>query len=179
MNDSSKMAWLPDVALKGSQWGNLADSSRLWLYVANRLLNDQECQATATNLEAFTRDWVSHGNELQASWKLQGARVVLIALDESKKGASGCSIDASVRCMQGLGHEGTPEIDWMRRDCVLFRLSKSSVWEEAQLSAFWMARKAGLIDDNTEVMNSLCKSKGEWESHWCQSFENSWHKDMW
>lgn len=179
MNVSSTSAWIPEIAQEGSQWKSLANSSRLWVYVADRMLSEKECQSVALILEAFTREWASHGAALQASWKLQGARVVLIALDEDVKGASGCSIDASVRCMQDLAHVGTPKIDWLRRDFVLFRTPPSKQWEEKELSSFWMARKAGLVKDDTEVMNTLCKSRGEWEFHWSQPFQKSWHREMW
>lgn len=179
MNEKRTDSWVPEIVLEGTYWKRLDASSRLWVYVADRLLSEEECQGTAAMLESFTRDWASHGSELNASWKLQGARVVLIALDESKSGASGCSIDASVRCMQRAGEIGGASIDWLRRDCVLYRNTGDLEWSESQLANFWMARKAGRVNDDTEVLNTLCANKGEWESGYSQPFRSSWHKGMW
>tara|TARA_B110000285_G_scaffold224641_1_gene281719 strand:- start:1455 stop:1997 length:543 start_codon:yes stop_codon:yes gene_type:complete len=179
MNEKLKGSWFPEVALEGSGWNALSDSSRLWLYVADRMLSSIECQRVAEELERFTAEWAAHGTELHASWKLQGSRVVAIALDESRHGASGCSIDASIRCMQGLSEVGSPSIDWLRRDCVLFCQAESDFWEEMNLSAFWMARKAGLIQDDTAVLNALCSNKGDWEVECFHDFSASWHRDMW
>ena len=81
--------------------------------------------------------------------------------------------------MQRLGEKETPTIDWMQRDQVLHRASESAVWEESTLSAFWMARKAGLVLDDTLVINTLCSNKGEWESQSTPLFQESWHNEMW
>lgn len=157
----------------------LPDSSRLWVYVADRILSASENERIAENLERFTEAWVAHGVDLTASWKLQGSRVLVIALDEGQAGASGCSIDASVQFMKRLGEKERPEIDWMRRDQVVYRNAGSPVWEESALSAFWMARKAGLVLDDTLVVNTLCSNKGEWQSQSMPSFQESWHNEMW
>ena len=161
MIDTPTNSWFPDESLEGSLWVKLPDSSRLWVYVADRLLTTSENDRVAENAERFTAAWVAHGTELTASWKLQGSRILLIALDEGQAGASGCSIDASVQFMQRLGEKETPTIDWMQRDQVLHRASESAVWEESTLSAFWMARKAGLVLDDTLVINTLCSNNSE------------------
>ena len=179
MIDTPTNSWFPDESLEGSLWVKLPDSSRLWVYVADRLLTTSENDRVAENAERFTAAWVAHGTELTASWKLQGSRILLIALDEGQAGASGCSIDASVQFMQRLGEKETPAIDWLRRDQVLHRTAESPVWEESALSAFWMARKAELVHDNTLVVNTLCANKGEWESQSMQPFHGSWHNEMW
>ncbi|HAW72603.1 MAG TPA: ABC transporter ATPase [Flavobacteriales bacterium] len=179
MIDTPTNSWFPDESLEGSLWVKLPDSSRLWVYVADRLLTTSENDRVAENAERFTAAWVAHGTELTASWKLQGSRILLIALDEGQAGASGCSIDASVQFMQRLGEKETPAIDWLRRDQVLHRTAESPVWEESALSAFWMARKAGLVQDNTVVVNTLCANKGEWETQSTPSFQESWHNEMW
>jgi len=179
MIDTPTNSWFPDESLEGSLWVKLPDSSRLWIYVADRLLSTSENDRVAENAERFTAAWAAHGAELTASWKLQGSRILLIALDEGQAGASGCSIDASVQFMQRLGEKETPTIDWMQRDQVLHRASESAVWEESTLSAFWMARKAGLVLDDTLVINTLCSNKGEWESQSTPLFQESWHNEMW
>jgi hypothetical protein len=179
MIDTPTNSWFPDESLEGSLWVKLPDSSRLWVYVADRLLTTSENDRVAENAERFTAAWVAHGTELTASWKLQGSRILLIALDEGQAGASGCSIDASVHFMQRLGEKEAPAIDWLRRDQVLHRTAESPVWHESALSAFWMARKAELVQDDTVVVNTLCVNKGEWESQSMQPFHGSWHNEMW
>lgn len=179
MMNTPTNSWIAEQTLEGSLWNKLPDSSRLWVYVADRILTPEENERTAEILEQFTDVWAAHGADLTASWKLQGSRIVLIALDESRSGATGCSIDASVQCMQRLGQNEKPAIDWMRRDQVLHRNAGSMLWEESALASFWMARKAGLVKDDVEVVNVLCASKGEWEIHCTQPFHRSWHSEMW
>lgn len=179
MKEVYTSAWFPENSLQGSRWDRLADSSRLWVYVADRLLSQEECDQAAEVLEAFTSEWAAHGSDLTASWKLQGARVVVIGLDETQAGASGCSIDASVHCMQRLGQMGEPLVDYLRRDQVLYRSAGKDAWEHTNLSNFWMSRKAGLVNDQTDVVNALCANKGEWETACYHPFHASWHNAMW
>ena len=49
--------------------------------------------------------WESHGIPLLASAKVQEGRFVIIAVDETQKDASGCSIDTSTRWMKELGEK--------------------------------------------------------------------------
>ena len=109
----------------------------------------------------------------------QRGAVVVIGLDETQAGASGCSIDASVHCMQRLGQMGEPLVDYLRRDQVLYRSAGKDAWEHANLSNFWMSRKAGLVNDQTDVVNALCANKGEWETACYHPFHASWHNAMW
>jgi hypothetical protein len=50
----------------------------------------------------FADEWTSHGRALLASAEFLHRQFLVIGLDEGVAGASGCSIDASVRFVQAL-----------------------------------------------------------------------------
>jgi len=81
----------------------IPQTARIWIYQANRTLNDNEVSLIETTLEPAVTKWAAHGTALLASVKVFHNRFVIIALDESQYEASGCSIDASSRWFKELG----------------------------------------------------------------------------
>ncbi len=78
----------------------LPESSRVWIYQANRSLSEQELQEINTKLEDFITQWTAHGANLKASFEIRYKRFIILALDQELNAASGCSIDASVHFIQ-------------------------------------------------------------------------------
>ena len=101
MNDAH-VAWMPDLICSGQNWDQLPGLSRVWIYLADRMLSNQEQVELRGELEAFVQQWSAHGTPLQASWQLLGGRALAIGLDEGQANASGCSIDASVACLRAF-----------------------------------------------------------------------------
>jgi len=98
--------WQEEECIEGATWGSLPGSSRAWLYTADRVLKDEEQNALRAGIESFLTEWVAHGQSLQASWRLEGGRCLIIALDDRSPNATGCSIDAKVHWLQVLGSNG-------------------------------------------------------------------------
>jgi hypothetical protein len=80
----------------------LPPSARVWIYQADRPLTDTELAAVEPALAEFAAAWTSHGRTLCASAAFRHGQFLVLGLDEAVAGASGCSIDASVRFVQGL-----------------------------------------------------------------------------
>ena len=56
-------------------------------------------------MQAFVADWTAHRRDLQAGFDWLHGRFLLIGVDESRAGASGCSIDALTGHLRNLGAE--------------------------------------------------------------------------
>lgn len=85
-----------------TSFDQLPDSARVWIYQASRPLTEAELASTAPALAQFVADWTAHGQALRADATFFHQQFLVIGLDESQAGASGCSIDASVRFVQAL-----------------------------------------------------------------------------
>ena len=75
---------------------NLPDfsaDSRIWVYTCNRKLTDGESLDVQQQLDSFCRQWTAHNQALQAVAEVFENQFVFLMVDESKSGASGCSID--------------------------------------------------------------------------------------
>lgn len=169
--------WKEGACIEGAMWSALPKTSRAWLYTADRVLTAEEQAGLRAAIETFLLEWVAHGQSLQASWRLEGGRCLVIALDERSPNATGCSIDTSVRWLQGLGEQ--TGVDWMNRNIVTYFNNNASKWVDVPLASFWAARKAGVVNNNTLVVNAVIMSKMECDPTLVCSFQSSWHEAMW
>lgn len=79
--------------------------SEVWVYAADRFLTNIEVEQVQNTLDAFTRQWKTHGKDLRADAKVFDSVFVIFATDINVGSASGCSIDTSVRLMKQIGTE--------------------------------------------------------------------------
>ena len=80
----------------------LPPHARVWIYQADRPLTAAEQARVQPALAQFADAWTSHGRTLHASAALLHDQFLVLGLDENVAGASGCSIDASVRFVREL-----------------------------------------------------------------------------
>jgi len=151
----------------------MPDNARVWIYQASRFLNSSELAIVEVEVSAFLADWTSHGASMDAAFEVSLNRMLVIAADESR--ASGCGIDKSVKCIQALGKH--LEIDFFQRTVVLYRMNDQL--RESPLHEFWALRKAMVINDDTQVIDTTVKSLGEYRTEFQKTFSRSWHAEMW
>lgn len=81
---------------------NLPDSCRVWIYTGNKSLNYIE-EILNNEISNFVSSWATHGTELIGQGKIINEFFLVLVVDESRVGASGCSIDSSVNFIKTLG----------------------------------------------------------------------------
>lgn len=154
----------------------LPDYARVWVYTANRELTPSEQSHLLNEMHVFTGEWKAHGTALSAGVAFLHNRYLILAADESAARASGCSIDASVRALNSIGDELS--IDFFVRTLVTYRHGAEQP-TTAPIHEFWALRKAMRINDHTEVFNATAKTLGEVRLGGWQTFDQSWHAEMW
>ena len=95
----------------------MPDESRVWTYLCNRILNDQEANLIEGQIKKFTRSWKAHQKPLSANGQLLYNQYIVLAVDESVEPISGCSIDSSVHLVKTI--EKHLEVDFFNRLNVL------------------------------------------------------------
>ncbi len=80
-------------------------NSRVWIYQADRLLTNTEQQWILEQLTEFIPQWANHGKALSGTATILNDSQIVLVVNEALVGASGCSIDASVRFIKALGAE--------------------------------------------------------------------------
>ncbi|MEM6893918.1 MAG: ABC transporter ATPase [Bacteroidota bacterium] len=149
----------------------LPDESRVWIYQSNRSFTDAEINEIKEGLAQFLTQWTAHGSQLNAGFTIRYKRFIVIALDQSHAGASGCSIDASVHFIQEI--ERNYDVVLLDRMNVSYKQGEYIAYKTLQ--DFKKMAKDRAISKNTIVFNNLVTNKLEFTEHWEVPASESWH----
>ncbi|NJY64212.1 ABC transporter ATPase [Salinimicrobium sp. CDJ15-81-2] len=150
----------------------LPESSRVWIYQANRSFTDVELEEIKPKLEAFIEQWTAHGANLKASFDIKYKRFIILALDQKMNVATGCSIDDSVRFIQQL--EQDYNVDLLDKMNVSYKQGDFIAYKT--LTDFRKMAKDKAVSPKTIVFNNLVNNKAEYLSDWEVPASESWHK---
>jgi hypothetical protein len=148
-----------------------SENSRVWVYQSDRKLSDSEVQQVQIQLDNFTTGWTAHNNRLQARGEIRYNRFIILIVDESQAGASGCSIDKSVRFISQL--EQQFNISLLDRFNLAYRDGSEVL--SAPRAGFEALLKKGTINTQTIVFNNMVQSLQELQTKWEVPFKDSWH----
>lgn len=154
-----------------TEFKNLPDDSRVWVYQSNRKLNDSEIESINIKTKHFLEQWTAHGKDLEAGFELKYNRFIIIGLNQENTSASGCSIDSSVCFIQSLEKEF--EIDLLDKMNVTFY--NGDFLAHKSLADFKKMAKARSVSKKTIVFNNLINTKAEYIENWEVPAEDSWH----
>ena len=82
-----------------------SDQSRIWIYAAEQKLTDKQEEYIIKSISDHLQGWEAHKEPLTAGVTILEHHFIIIALDESKNGASGCSIDTLQNTIQEIEKE--------------------------------------------------------------------------
>jgi len=157
-----------------TQYDILHNDSRVWIYQSNRQLSDAEVERLRPVIRSFTTQWVSHSQQLKAFGDIFYNQFIVLMVDESQAGASGCSIDKSVYFVKEI--ENALQIDLFDR--LNFTYKDGNEIKMAQRDDFARLFSEGKINDETLVFDNLVKTKKEFDETWLKPLKESWHKRM-
>ncbi len=149
-------------------------NSRVWVYQSDKKLTDDVAAQIQQRLNDFASLWTAHNNLLKAKAEVRYNRFLILIIDETQAGASGCSIDKSVRFMQDIEREFN--INLFDR----FNLAYKEADEVLSLPrhGFEDLLKQGVINTDTIVYNNLVQNLSELETKWEVPFKDSWHVQL-
>ncbi|MDX2134844.1 MAG: hypothetical protein SFV52_08665 [Saprospiraceae bacterium] len=154
---------------------DFAPLSRVWMYLADRNLSDAEVAAVNAHLTHFCRQWTAHNMALKARGEVFAHRLLLLMVDETLAGASGCSIDKSVHFLEAIGHE--LRVDWFDRMQFAW-LDKNGDIAFGTKSVFEDKVHTGHITPETPMMNTLANTREALQTQFWVAFQGSWQKKL-
>ncbi len=152
----------------------LPDTTSVWIYQAKTALPAKDITEIRQHISNFTTSWVSHNNQLRAYGDIYHNQFIVLMVDESLAGASGCSIDKSVHFIKQI--EQHYNIDLFDR--MTFTYKDGETVKSALRMEFAQLYKSGEINDATLVFDNLVKTKGDFDANWIKPLGESWHKRM-
>jgi len=148
-----------------------SENSRVWVYQSDRKLSDSEVQHIQIELDNFAKNWTAHNSQLKARAEVRYNRFLILTVDESQAGASGCSIDKSVHFIKHL--EQQFHINLLDRFNLAYREGEEVL--SAPRHDFENLLKQGNINTNTIVFNNMVQNLKELQTKWEVPFKDSWH----
>lgn len=152
-------------------FAQMPENSRVWVYQAEREFSDKELQQIHHRLSQFCEGWNVHGNPLPTSYTIIDNQLLVLAADESGLGASGCSIDSSVRALKEL--ESQLQLNLTDSGKVSFKPQLGGKIQVTSALGIKSKIQAGEIQADTLIINPQVNSKMDLENVWI-SAENSW-----
>lgn len=152
----------------------LPDTTRVWIYQAQTPFTENKITEIRQHISNFTTSWVSHNNQLRAFGDIYHHQFIVLMVDESLAGASGCSIDKSVHFIKQI--EQHYKVDLFDR--MTFTYKDGEVVKSAPRMEFAQLYQSGKINDATLVFDNLVKTKGDFDANWVKPLGESWHKRM-
>ncbi len=150
---------------------NISEHSRVWIYQSDRELYAKEQEQIQQILNNFTAQWQAHGHQLAAHAEIRYNRFIIISVDEQVAGATGCSIDKSVKLMQGIEKEFS--INLFDRFQIAYR-DEESIKTCNRREFEEMIERAEITADSI-VFNNLIATRAELNSKWETAVKDSWH----
>ncbi|MFI5160371.1 MAG: ABC transporter ATPase [Sphingobacteriales bacterium] len=151
-----------------------SEHSRVWIYQSDKQLTDEQATRLLDLLNKFATEWTAHNHQLKAKAEVRYNRFIVLIVDESEAGASGCSIDKSVNFLKRVEQEF--------RINLFDRFNFAYREEDKVLSAprhqFEELLKEGKVNSNTIVFNNLVPTLADLETKWEVPFKDSWHPQL-
>ena len=151
-------------------FNHLPPTSRLWVYQANRVFTKVEREIIEEEAKAFCENWLAHGQPLKTSFKIEHDLFLILSVDESMSGASGCSIDGSVRMLKEL--QAKIGIDLFDRTNIPFLVNGAMVvFKLIELKGLFAD---GILTSESISFNNAVTSKHDFVKNWLTPVNNSW-----
>jgi hypothetical protein len=150
----------------------LPDSARIWVYSSERLLTEQELNLIRLKFELFLGSWQSHQQDVRSSYEIKEDRFLIVAVDESYNGISGCGIDKSLHFVQEL--ETELGISLTNKTNVVFEVTERQV-----VLPFVQIKSAiseGIISTESFYYNTLVSNIGELKTNFKVNVQEGWVK---
>ncbi|MBB6239742.1 hypothetical protein HDC90_004401 [Pedobacter sp. AK013] len=153
---------------------SFSPQSRVWIYQSDRKFTSIEETEILNKLAAFTNQWKAHGNELLAKAEIRYGFFIILTVDESQAGVTGCSIDSSVRLIKEIEQEY--HVDLFNRFNIAYRVNGEVVVNSKE--DFETLVNIKQVTPETIVFNNMVQNLAELESKWEVPFQNSWHSTV-
>ncbi|MEM9325927.1 MAG: hypothetical protein AAGA85_09735 [Bacteroidota bacterium] len=151
---------------------HLPDHARLWVYQGTRPFTDHELSTIKSTLDAFIDQWQAHGKPLSAGYDIRYDQFIVLAVDESVHGATGCSIDGSVALVRQLEEH----LSMSLLDRGLVAVETLQGLEIVPFNQVKAKIEAGEIQEKDTVFNNSVATMADFKAGWQTLAGESWLK---
>ena len=148
----------------------LDETSRVWIYQADRRFTMQEALQIEAMLDGFVEQWNTHGTPVKGFATMFFGQFIVLIADESAATVSGCSTDSSVRLIKSI--EQTFQVSMFNRQLLGFVI-KDNI-QLLPLAQMTYAIEHGFVTRDTLYFNNTVQIKAELKEKWLIPAGTSW-----
>ncbi len=148
----------------------LPDTSRFWIFTANQKLTQEQINILNAELSLFMQKWTAHKVDLNASFEIVENAILIIAVDESHAGASGCSIDAMTKEIKRITDDF--EVDFLNRFSIVLKMEDNVLVSNTNHLKSLIETQQ--VNAETFVSNAMVASFGELKSNLFLPIKETW-----
>lgn len=150
----------------------LPDTSRVWLFAAAAPVDEVDAERLLTAVDKFLKTWAAHEHPLYSAREWRDERFLAIGVDDTREGASGCSIDGLFRLLKKLeGGIGTTLLD---HSLVYYRDDAGFVHGVSRADFSHLGRTKG-VTKKTHVFDLSITDAGTYRAGFERAAGDSWH----
>lgn len=154
---------------------SLPDHARVWVFGLSAPLAADGSAELLRHVDDYLAGWSAHGEPLTCARDWRDERFLVIGVDQSQAGASGCSIDALFRILQGV--ERSLGATLLSGGRVFYRDAVGAV--QCVDRATYAARaREGLVGADTPVFDTTLTSAGDYRARFERAASASWHAQL-
>jgi len=153
-------------------FNEMPDTARVWIYQSSRKFTPEEKHYIIQKIKDFCNKWNTHGILMPTSFELLYDQFIILAVDEADLGASGCSIDSSVRTLREI--EQQLGVNLLDQGKISFINEGNVVISKLQEIKNYIL--AGNLVEETPVFNPLVNKKEDLTNNWLIPAKDSWLK---
>jgi hypothetical protein len=167
---SSSLPTMPVVP-----FDSLPDAARVWVFGSDRPLSEDATTTLLAGVDAHLAEWKAHGEPLTVGSQLRDDRFLVVGVDQSTAGASGCSIDGLFRVLQRL--ESAVGASLVGGGRVFYRDGTGAVQSAARADISALAA-SGAISKDTVVFDTGLTDLGAFRTGFEKPAKDSWLKTL-
>lgn len=153
----------------------LPDDARVWVFGAADALHGELEDVLLRHVDAWLAGWQAHGAPLTCARDWRDGRFLVVGVDQSATGASGCSIDALFHILRGLEQSlGTSLLAGGR---VFYRDARGSV-QCVDRATYASRAKSGEIGGDSAVFDTTVTTAGDYRAGFERPASASWHAQL-
>lgn len=155
-----------------SNYQNYHPESKVWIYQADRFLNEVEKKEVLAICRSFTAQWNAHGHPLDADVAVFEDLFIVFYVNKNGEPASGCSIDKQLHVVKQL--EQQFKISLTNRLVVAYRKTPTSPIEIYKHTVLLDKIAQKELPSSGFIYNNTVTSVQEMNTNWLTPFLQSW-----
>lgn len=157
------------IFLMNLPFESLSPQSKIWIYQSEQSFSASEQEVMAHRLEKFLNTWASHGSEMLTGYTFKHQKFIIVGIDESMAGASGCSVDKLMQFMQAMGNQ--LQLNLIDRSIAYVEDEQIKICQFSQIKHL-VAQ--GVIHQDTPIFNTFITRKSELSNNWIVKASETW-----